>query len=71
MGDADVGHGFLGRGHHRVRFTDLSECFFGRLLLLKVPDPASGKVIDFDFTLLDVFPQARGLDDLSDVHAGG
>lgn len=46
-----TGSGFLDRHHHKLRFTELSETFFGRVILLKCPDPHAAELI----TLCDLF----------------
>lgn len=58
--------GFLGREHYKTRFDDLSECFFGRLLLLKSPNPQDTSIFECSFSLLDVYPQARSLEALTE-----
>lgn len=49
------GGGFLARGHHRLRFTELGEAFFGRVILAKCPDPNSPTAITVPLTLCDLF----------------
>jgi len=38
--------GFLGREHHKLRFTELDETFFARLILAKCPDPDATQPIN-------------------------
>lgn len=47
--------GFLGRQHHKLRFTELSETFLGRVILLKCPDPNETQAITVQFSLCDLF----------------
>lgn len=49
------GVGFLGRKHHRLRFTDLGETFIARLILAKCPDPTAVDPITIHFSLRDFF----------------
>lgn len=50
--------GFLGRQHNRLRFTELTETFFGRVLLSKCPDPRSRDVTQVQVGLADLYRQA-------------
>jgi hypothetical protein len=47
--------GFLGRQHHKLRFTELSETFLGRVILLKCPDPNETQPITVPLSLCDFF----------------
>jgi hypothetical protein len=47
--------GFLGRQHHKLRFDDLGETFFARLILSKCADPASTEVSKVELSLSDLF----------------
>lgn len=47
--------GFLGRQHHKLRFTELSETFLGRVILLKCPDPNESQAITVQLSLCDLF----------------
>jgi hypothetical protein len=49
------GGGFLGRGHHKLRFTELDETFFARLILAKCPDPTTETATTVEFSLHDFF----------------
>lgn len=49
--------GFLGRQHHRLRFTELSETFFGRLILSKCPDVACRDLTQVQLSLADLYRQ--------------
>lgn len=61
MGENDSSNideiGFLGRQHHRLRFTELSETFFGRLILLKCPDGACRDLVQVQLSLADLYRQ--------------
>ncbi len=50
-----VGTGFLGRGHHRLRFEELGETFFGRVILAKCSDPKSPDSVEVRLSLEDLF----------------
>lgn len=50
-----VGGGFLGRQHHKLRFTELDETFLARLILAKCPDPDAAAAIAVQLTLRDLF----------------
>jgi hypothetical protein len=50
-----TGAGFLGRQHHKLRFTELSETFFCRVILLKCPDPRATEPITVQLSLCDLF----------------
>jgi hypothetical protein len=47
--------GFLGRQHHKLRFTELSETFLGRVILLKCPDANETASITVQLSLCDLF----------------
>lgn len=64
MSESNTPHGFIGRQHHKIRFTDVSEFFIARLLLLKAPEPRSSTLFECSLTLLDIFPQFREFDTL-------
>jgi hypothetical protein len=49
--------GFLGRQHFKIRFSDISEFFLSRYLLLKAPGPRSNTAVDVELSLLDLFPK--------------
>lgn len=49
--------GFLGRQHHRLRFTELSETFFGRLILSKCPNVSSRDLTQVQISLADFYRQ--------------
>jgi hypothetical protein len=51
--------GFLVREHYKLRFTELSETFFGRLILAKCPDPDADTAITVQFSLCDIFRRGR------------
>ncbi len=47
--------GFVARQHHKLRFTELSETFFGRVILTKCPDPNAATAITVQLSLCDLF----------------
>lgn len=47
--------GFIAREHHRLRFTELSETFFARLVLLKCQDPKLEQTVTVQLSLCDLF----------------
>lgn len=49
------GSGFLARQHNKLRFTELCETFFARLILSKCPDPDETNVIHIQLSLCDLF----------------
>ena len=51
--------GFLGRRHDKVRFTDLGETFFARLILLKCANPGSQEVVRVELSLSDLFRRLK------------
>jgi hypothetical protein len=51
--------GFLGREHHKVRFTDLGETFFARMILLKCADAASNEPMTVELSLCDLFRRQK------------
>jgi hypothetical protein len=62
--------GFLGRRHFKIRFSDVSEFFLSRCLLLKAPDPHSDAEIEIEFSLLDLFPKFQNETALADHLSG-
>jgi hypothetical protein len=53
--EATSGGGFLGRRHHKLRFTELDETFFARLILAKCPDPEMTTAATVQLSLCDLF----------------
>jgi hypothetical protein len=53
--ESTTGKGFLAREHHKLRFTELGEAFFGRLILAKCPDPDATTAITVQLSLCDLF----------------
>jgi hypothetical protein len=49
------GKGFLALGHNKLRFTELGETFFGRVILAKCPDPNSAAAVTVELSLRDLF----------------
>lgn len=47
--------GFRGRQHHCLRFTELSETFFGRLILSKCPDVSCLDLTQVQISLADLY----------------
>ena len=45
----------MAREHHKLRFTDLGETFFGRLILAKCPDPHATTAVTVQLSLCDLF----------------
>lgn len=50
-----TGGGFVGRRHHKLRFTELDETFLARLILAKCPDPYATTGLTLQLTLRDLF----------------
>lgn len=53
--DSEGSRGFLGRKHHKVRFTELNEIFFARLILAKCLDVTSTTTSRVSLSLCDLF----------------
>ena len=51
--------GFLVRQHHKLRFTELGETFFGRVILAKCPDPNETTAITVQLSLCDLFRRGK------------
>jgi hypothetical protein len=49
------GSGFLARGHHKLRFTEIGETFIARLILARCPDPEATAAITVRLSLGDFF----------------
>ena len=47
--------GFIAREHHKLRFTELGETFFGRVILAKCPDPNATTAVTVQLSLSDLF----------------
>lgn len=47
--------GFLQRKHHRLRFTELEEAFWGRVILSKCPDSTCRDVVSIRLCLSDLY----------------
>jgi hypothetical protein len=50
-----TGGGFLARDHHKLRFTELGETFFARMILAKCPDPNTTAAVTVQLSLSDLF----------------
>ncbi|HAI32294.1 MAG: hypothetical protein CMO07_12295 [Thalassospira sp.] len=53
--DTEKMGGFIAREHHKLRFTELCETFFARLVLMKCPDPKLERTITVQLSLCDFF----------------
>lgn len=62
--------GFLGRQHHRLRFTELGETFLGRVILLKCPDPNETAAITVLLSLCDFFRRDQPEELIAKLEAG-
>lgn len=51
--------GFLVRQHHKLRFNELSETFFGRVILAKCPDSSVTTAITVQLSLCDLFRRGK------------
>jgi hypothetical protein len=55
VASAPAESGFLARQHNKLRFDELSESFFARVLLLKCSDPTSKEIETVHLSLRDLF----------------
>lgn len=62
--------GFLARRQFKLRFSDISEFFLSRAILLKSPNQKATAEMEVEFSLLDLFPKYDNLTALSDYLIG-
>jgi hypothetical protein len=59
MNKKSTGGGFLAREHNKLRFSELPESFFGRLILTKCPDLTSHELTHVELSIATLFRQYK------------
>jgi len=59
MGNKTTAGGFLAREHNKLRFNELPESFFARVILAKCSDPTSKAITQVQLSLTDLFRKCK------------
>lgn len=62
--------GFIGRESFRLKFTDITETTIAAILVSKISNTSSITIEKIEFSLLDLFPHYKSLQNLSEILSG-